>query len=79
MTKYFLEIQYPQDPTDLENGFPPEIIRLVVANETTALDLYNKLDISIKARHHIPFFHECNHSATGNAPCTMKKLAMVEP
>jgi len=78
MSKKFLEIQYPQDPSDIEDGTPPEIIRLAVDSKTIARSLYDKLDISIKARPHTAFLHECNHSAAGNAPCTMKELAKVE-
>lgn len=78
MIKKFLEIQYPQDPIDIENGYPPELIRLAVAHETEARGIYDELDISIKNRPHTAFLHECNHSAAGNAPCTMKELAKVE-
>lgn len=78
MIKNFLEIQYPQDPVDLENGMPHEIIRLAVANETEARGIYDELDISIKERPHIAYLHECNHSAAGNAPCILHEFAKVE-
>jgi hypothetical protein len=77
MTIKFLEINYPQDITDIQDGTPPEIIRLTVTNETEARGIYDKLDISIKDRPHTAFLHECNHSAAGNAPCTTKELAKV--
>ena len=78
MIKKFLEIDFPQDPIDIKDGTPPEIIRLAVTHETEARGIYDELDIRIKDRPHTAFFHECNHSAAGNAPCTMKELARVE-
>lgn len=78
MIKKFLQIDFPQNETDIKDGTPPEIIRLAVDNETIAWNIYDKLDISIRGRPHTAFLHECNHSAAGNAPCTMKELARVE-
>ena len=74
MTKKFLELNFPQDPADLEDGTPPEIIRLAVADEKEAQSLYDQLDKRITDRPHTPHLHECNHSKEGNAPCKMHAL-----
>jgi hypothetical protein len=74
MTKKFLELNFPQDPADIEDSTPQEIIRLVVVDDEEAQSLYDQLDKRITDRPHTPHLHECNHSAAGNAPCIMHDL-----
>lgn len=79
MTKIFLEITFPQDSADIEDGTPPEIIRLAVVDQLEADTIYNKLPPDITDRPHTAHLHECNHSAAGNAPCTMQELTRTKP
>lgn len=78
MTKKFLEINFEQTEQDRLDRFPLEVIRLAVADEIEANRIYDQLDPGIKARPHTTYLHECNHNATGNAPCTRKQMAKMK-
>jgi len=69
MPRYYLEIEFEQDEEAIENGTPPEIIRMQVNDETEAKTLYNMLKPAISDRKHRAYFHICHHSKEGNAPC----------